>query len=127
MNDDDVISRAELVDSTLMENITKAVRFIDHLKLSDANICRVMDVVLGFLCERGLIWLGSTPDYRFLPAESGGPLLSLTYRLDVSHEDAARLNGEMIDRLVAADLDSCGLIASLQGTTSKATQAVALA
>lgn len=114
------------IEPKLMDNITKACKFVEQLKISDEQICSVMDVTLGFLKEKGLIWLGIVPDFHFLPSSAGGPIVSLTYSVDVQYADAAKLNAELVDRLVASNLDSLGLIVGLRGSAARSARTFAV-
>lgn len=123
---DDLLTRTKAeIEPKLKSDIATANAFMQKLEISDQQICAVMDVALGFLKEKGLIWLGTVPDFHFLSPNAGGPMVSLTYALGVPYEDAAKLNSELVDRMIAANLDTLGLLVGLRGTAVNTQRSVA--
>lgn len=125
---EEILSRTKAdIEPSTRQEIAKADSYLQKLNLSDQQVCAVMDVALGFLREKGLIWLGKLPDFHFLPSSAGGPIVSLTYHLSVPYAEASALNAELVDRIVAADLDTLGLLIGLRGSEVKTPQAFSLA
>lgn len=124
---DELLTRSKVdIEPTVKQDIATANNYLRQLNLSDAQVCSVMDIALGFLKEKGLIWLGRLPDIHFLSPGAGGPIVSLTYNLNIPYVDAAKLNAELVDRMVASNFDSLGLLVGLRGNAVKASKSFSL-
>jgi hypothetical protein len=123
----EVIVRSKVdLEPKMKQDIATASRLLQELNLDDEKVCSVMDVSLGFLKEKGLIWLGRLPEMQFLEKSAGGPILSLTYNLSVPFKEASELNAELVDRLVESNFDTLGLIVGLRGSAVNASKSFSL-
>jgi hypothetical protein len=100
--------------------IEEGRRYLDLLGVGEPQMCRIMDIALGVLRENELIWVGSLPEFSFVPAHVGGPLLCITYRVEMTPAQASELNAVFVDRLVAANLDALGVMVGYSGIVIEA-------
>ncbi|UVH54695.1 hypothetical protein NWF24_17770 [Variovorax paradoxus] len=92
------------------------------LGVPDEAFARVLDIAGDLMRERGLLWLDRAPRFSF-DEEMGCP--GIRYRLEVTPEEAAEMDAEFIDRVVAADLDRLPLTVGFVGTVESTSTAEA--
>lgn len=101
------------VPAEILQLAETGQRIVEHLKVTDEQICALMNEAHGLMREKGLIWLDHLPIFRMVEQDAQ---LRITYRVSLTPEDAASLTWQLIDRLIDKNLDSLGLVVSFQGT-----------
>lgn len=115
---------AQSIPDELKALATKGQAVIDQLGITDQQICALMDEAHQLIREKGLIWLDEFPKFNL---NDGNTQLCITYRVEITPDEAADLTWQLIDRLIAKDLASIGLVVGYQGTVLNTSERVAFA
>ena len=111
------IQRREVLQMTsTLELARQAVAAQDQLQLSDSDIALVLDEAGALLRANRLLWQGGSLDISILTADEGGPSISMEYRVDISAQEAARMNWSLAEALVDKNLYKAGLHIGFLGT-----------
>lgn len=102
--------------TSTLELARQAVAAQDQLQLSDSDIALVLDEAGALLRANRLLWQGGSLDISILTADEGGPSISMEYRVDISAQEAARMNWSLAEALVDKNLYKAGLHIGFLGT-----------
>lgn len=90
----------------------RAAAILKEVCFSDELGAKIIDIVGEVLRPRSLFWLDMHP--RVMPDEEQGTVL-VRYRVSVTPYEAAKMNGEVVEKLVHAGLDKAPLLVNFVG------------
>lgn len=92
-----------------------AKNVLDQLGHSADAMAKLCDAAGELLRERKLLWKHETPTMRVSAPEMGEPNIFCSYYVDVSPEEAAEMNWQLMEKLVTNDLLADGLMVDFVG------------